>query len=101
MMMQYRVVKDFVDLKDGNHFYHTGDKFPRDGYEVTAERLMELSTCANRRRTVLVAMADEKPVEKPVEPEIKEKKRGKKDGNRSESEPPAGDVPVPEELVLP
>ncbi len=46
--MQYTVIESFADLQDNNHVYHPGDKFPRDGMEVTAARLSELSGTGNR-----------------------------------------------------
>lgn len=39
----YKVVEFFNDLQDGNHAYHPGDTFPRDGLKVTEERCKALS----------------------------------------------------------
>jgi hypothetical protein len=39
----YKVVEMFYDLQDGNHAYHPGDTFPRDGLKVTEERISELA----------------------------------------------------------
>lgn len=50
----YRVTEYFTDLQDGNHAYHAGDTFPRDGLTVTADRIKELSTGANRRGIALI-----------------------------------------------
>ena len=52
--MIYKVIKDFADLQDNKHMYHTGDVFPRDGLEVTAERLAELASEKNQARTILI-----------------------------------------------
>ncbi|EAC2299796.1 TPA: Rho termination factor N-terminal domain-containing protein [Listeria monocytogenes] len=46
--MSYTVLKDFTDLSS-NHIYREGDKFPREGEEVTEERLAELSGSDNKR----------------------------------------------------
>ncbi|EAC2921713.1 Rho termination protein [Listeria monocytogenes] len=46
--MGYTVLKDFTDLSS-NHIYREGDKFPREGEEVTEERLAELSGSDNKR----------------------------------------------------
>ena len=53
--MKYKVVQKFVDLQDNNFAYGVGDEFPRAGKEVTQERIDELSSNNNRRRTALIA----------------------------------------------
>lgn len=50
----YKVVKFFTDLQDDNHAYHVGDIFPREGVEVSEDRLKELSTDKNKRGEVLI-----------------------------------------------
>lgn len=50
----YRVTKHFTDLQDNGHAYDEGEKFPRDGVTVTADRIKELSTSANRRGIALI-----------------------------------------------
>ena len=50
----YRVINFFRDLKDHNHAYHVGDLFPYNGKAVSEERLLELSTDANRRHKPLI-----------------------------------------------
>ena len=78
----YKALINFVDLQDNNHRYHAGDEFPRNGMEVSPERIDELLTDKNRRHKPVIekvevvvpeptAKADEKPAEKP-------KKGGKK-----------------------
>lgn len=67
----YKVVKGFIDLSDSNYEYRAGDEFPRSGLEVSAKRLHELSTEANRRGVVLIEEAAE-AAKKPA-------KRAKKD----------------------
>ncbi len=56
----YRVVKFFTDLQDGDHPYHVGDSFPRDGVEVTEDRIKELSGKYNRQGVPLIEYEDEK-----------------------------------------
>ena len=46
----YRVIKDFVDLQDNDHSYHTGDIFPREGIWVSKKRLKELAGSENHVR---------------------------------------------------
>lgn len=43
----YEVIKNFVDLQDGDHLYKTGDKFPREGVEVKKSRIDELLSFSN------------------------------------------------------
>ena len=79
MNMTYKVITNFTDLQDDNHKYIAGDKFPRDGYEPSPERLEELSTNKNRRGKPVIAkdisdILEETPVEVPKKP----KKGGKK-----------------------
>ena len=80
--MKYRVIKYFTDLQDGEHPYNVGDDFPRKGKTVTADRIKELSTGANRRGIALIeevrgAEETVKPEEAaPVENESR--KRGRK-----------------------
>lgn len=52
--MNYRVTEYFTDMQDGNHAYHVGDTFPRQGVTVTTDRIKELSTGANRRGIALI-----------------------------------------------
>ena len=57
--MGYRVIKYFTDLKDHNHEYQVGDKFPHEGLEVSEERYKELSSTANRRGIPLIEKIEE------------------------------------------
>lgn len=59
----YRVVKFFTDLQDGDHPYHVGDSFPREGVEVTEERIRELSGRYNRQGVPLIEYEDEEDQE--------------------------------------
>jgi hypothetical protein len=52
--MGYKVIKKFLDLKDGHRLYETGDSFPRPGLVVSEERIKELSTGSNRRGIPLI-----------------------------------------------
>lgn len=51
----YKVIKYFVDLQDQNHVYNVGDVFPREGHEVSKERLAELSGKENLQGVPLIA----------------------------------------------
>jgi len=61
----FKVVKDFVDLHDDNHLYRAGDKFPRDGVDVSEARTTELASGKNRCGVVLIK-ATEKAKIQPV-----------------------------------
>lgn len=91
----YKAISYFKDMKDNMHPYNPGDTFPRDGLEVDAKRLEELSTDKNRRGKPVIELvkekkkAEEKPevkeepieeavVEEPIVEEPKPKKRGRK-----------------------
>ena len=61
----YKVIRYFIDLKDNNHEYNVGDKYPRKGYEPTAERIAELAGKDNKQG-------------QPVIEEVKKKEPAKK-----------------------
>lgn len=73
----YRVITFFIDLQDGEHRYHTGDAFPREGHTVSEERIKELSGSKNRRRMPLIELVEDPETkqeeEKPVAAAKKEK----------------------------
>lgn len=50
----YKVIESFTDLHDMEHEYHAGDTFPRDGINVSAERIKELSSSENKRKMPLI-----------------------------------------------
>lgn len=57
--MEYIVIKDFKDLKDNDHIYRAGDKYPRQGKGIKA-RIEELTTNKNKRKEVLIKEVDKK-----------------------------------------
>ncbi len=73
----YEVIVYFEDLQDKGHPYDVGDIFPRQGLSVSHDRLVELSTNANRRRKPLIKRVEEK-----VNQEVKEKTYTKTEINR-------------------
>ena len=44
----YKVIEDFMDLKDFNHIYREGDLYPRDGMEPPVSRIEQLLGSDNR-----------------------------------------------------
>lgn len=52
--MAYTVIVDFTDDKAGGRVYRKGDAFPEKGLTVAEERLKELSTTENKRKTILI-----------------------------------------------
>ena len=53
-MKTYIAIKEFYDAQDGNQLYKPGDTYPRDGAEVSADRIKELSTSENAAKTPLI-----------------------------------------------
>ena len=82
--MSYEVLRYFEDLQDGRHPYNTGDVFPRDGLEVSKERIAELAGSNNKLGQPLIkapkAEKSEAPAKNadvaPVQP--KKSTKGKK-----------------------
>ena len=52
--MMYRVIKEFVDLKDNRHKYVVGDVYPHHGGTVNEDRIKELSGHGNMARVPLI-----------------------------------------------
>lgn len=69
----YRVKKHFTDLQDNRYVYHEGDIYPREGLEVSAERLAELAGTKNRRGISLIEEIIDEPLPFTEEPEEAEK----------------------------
>lgn len=44
----YKVIHQFLDLKDENHHYKVGDAYPRNGKRASAKRVAELSGSENK-----------------------------------------------------
>lgn len=65
----YRVIIGFADLQDNKHSYKTGDVFPRQGVEVSEERIEALASGNNLMRQPLI-----REVKEPVKRERKRKK---------------------------
>lgn len=62
--MIYKVIAYFEDLKDNSHPYNVGDMFPRKGFEVSEDRLNELSGSNNKRGIPLIEKVEEKALPK-------------------------------------
>lgn len=85
----YRVVKFFTDLQDGDHPYHVGEAFPRDGVEVTEERIKELSGQENRQGVPLIEYTGEQDSEQETESPVDECEDGADEsGDSTESTEP-------------
>ena len=66
----YKVIIDFMDLKDNNHIYREGDVYPRDGVEPPVSRIEQLLGSNNRFGTPLI-VEDKKPPKKITKPKKK------------------------------
>ena len=60
----YRVIVGFADLQDNKHSYKPGDEYPRQGHEVSEERIQELATGSNLMRQPLILEEKKKPERK-------------------------------------
>lgn len=65
----YKVIKYFTDLQDDNYPYVPGDKYPRDGLEVSNERIIELATVDNKQNTQLITFVEDEDVKKAGDPD--------------------------------
>uniref|UniRef100_UPI00352B1778 hypothetical protein n=1 Tax=Aerococcus urinaeequi TaxID=51665 RepID=UPI00352B1778 len=71
--MAFKVTQAIRDSKDDNHYYDTGDIFPREGLKVDDERVAELvdggyiaeenDDLSKLKKDELVALAVEKGIE--------------------------------------
>lgn len=59
----YVAIKRFVDLTDDDHIYNAGDVYPRDGFEPSRERIIELATSKNKLETPLITYIEDDKVE--------------------------------------
>lgn len=89
----FKVIRYFTDLQDNGYAYNAGDAFPRDGMAVSADRITELSSSANKQgvplieevrgaeETAAVAEVAEETADKaaPVEDEPKTRRRKRKE----------------------
>ena len=68
-MKKCTVLIYFTDLQDNRYAYHAGDTFPREGLEVSDERIAELASSDNKRGKPLISVDDipEEPVSVPEE----------------------------------
>lgn len=58
--MDYKVIKDFADLKDGRRVYRSGDDYPhKDAPKPSKARVKALSTDKNKRKELLIKKEDD------------------------------------------
>lgn len=70
----FKVIVQFKDLQDKNHLYKVGDTYPRKGSTPSMDRIGELASKANRRRTALIRKVEEPKAKASVEePKAEEK----------------------------
>ena len=75
----FKVIEFFTDLQDGEYAYEVGDEYPREGLEVTEERINELMGDSNRRGIPLIEEVEEPKVEEPEEAKPKRKPKKSKE----------------------
>ena len=57
----YKVIKPFIERHDNDHSYTEGDIFPREGVDVSEERIQELAGSDNKQHTPLIELVEEGP----------------------------------------
>lgn len=62
----YKVIKHFIDLHDNDHSYNEGDIFPREGVDVSEERIKELAGSDNKQHTPLIELVEEDESSRPL-----------------------------------
>lgn len=70
--MSYKVIKYFTDIQDCYFPYNVGDLFPRIGKDVSAERIKELSTGANRQGVPLIELVEDTKIVSKTETVVKQ-----------------------------
>ena len=76
----YKVIKHFIDLHDNDHSYNEGDIFPREGGDVSEERIKELAGSDNKQHTPLIELVEEDPTIQPTQILLKNhQKPGRRD----------------------
>ena len=86
--MSYKAVTIFTDLQDDNYKYQAGDIFPREGLEVSEERLEELASDKNRRHKPVIEKVEDEVTDIPVTEEVQvdEPKPAPKKGGRKKAD---------------
>ena len=67
--MKYKVIYPFADLHDKKYKYSAGDTFPREGLEVSEDRIKELMGSENKIRKPLIEEIPEEIEDVPEEKE--------------------------------
>ena len=64
MILAYKVVRRFKELKHDGHVYEVGDEYPKKGEKATKARLEELSTTKNKYGQIYIEEVKEAPDDK-------------------------------------
>lgn len=57
-MANYKAIKNFRDLEDKEHVYTEGVPFPREGIEVSDERIKALLSDDNKLKTPVIEVVE-------------------------------------------
>lgn len=57
--MTYKALTYFEDLQDNRFKYHTGDVYPRVGFEPSEKRIAELLSANNKRGCAVIEAVEE------------------------------------------
>ena len=58
-MAKYETIEYWEDLQDERHKYNANDPYPREGLEVSPERIAELASNKNKRKRPVIKLAEE------------------------------------------
>lgn len=70
----YKAIVQFTDLQDHGYKYLPGNVYPRKGLTVSAERIKELSTSANKRHRPMIVLVEDEDDPKEKKPQGKPQK---------------------------
>ena len=77
--MKYVAIRDFADLQDNKRLYRAGEAYPREGLEVSEQRLAELSSSQNKAGFCVIKAVEEQngeiPIRKPTQANSAKKTR--------------------------
>ena len=74
--MSYKALIWLFDKDDNAHEYHPGDKYPRDGYVPSKERLADLLSGNNSTGKPMISGEEPEKEEKPKKKTATKKKAG-------------------------
>lgn len=53
-MAEYKVVRQFKEVKHKGHIYKVGDKYPAEGHKIVTARAKQLATRSNKYNQIFI-----------------------------------------------